>query len=582
MKELKRLLPYLAKYRTKLVWGGIFVTISNICSSIIPRIVGNAIDLIKGSKFSTNDILISIGIILGLTAGSGLFMFLTRQTIIVASRLIEYDLRQNYLLSIEKQSSSFFQKNPTGSLMAHASNDIGAAREFLGPAIMYSANTITAFTFVMYFMLSMDVNLTLLSLVPLPIIAYSVYLIGKKVHVAFRDVQEQFSHLTSHSQESFSGAKVVRSYGREGYESKKFEFLSLDYLKKNVSLARYQSFFVPVIITLIGLSNLIVLAYGGYEVLNGRATLGKLTQFFIYINMLIWPVAAIGWVTNLVQRAAASTARLGKIFDTIPEIKDNEQTAHSIKGIQGDIEFRYVSLIYNSNIYPAVENLNLRIPKGTSLGIVGGIGSGKSSLINLIPRYYDTTTGNIYIDNNELKRIPLDVLRKNIGIVPQEPFLFSLSIAENIRFGNPSAANEEVEYFSKISQLHEDVLTFTDKYDTLLGERGITLSGGQKQRLAIARALIKNPSVLILDDALSAIDTQTEDKLIRELNNVMKGRTTIIISHRISTVMRCDNIIVLDSGCVIESGNHDELLQLNGKYAEMFALQQLEEEIEMM
>ncbi|MCL5991178.1 MAG: ABC transporter ATP-binding protein/permease, partial [Bacteroidetes bacterium] len=502
MKELKRLLPYLAKYRTKLVWGGIFVTISNICSSIIPRIVGNAIDLIKGSKFSTNDILISIGIILGLTAGSGLFMFLTRQTIIVASRLIEYDLRQNYLLSIEKQSSSFFQKNPTGSLMAHASNDIGAAREFLGPAIMYSANTITAFTFVMYFMLSMDVNLTLLSLVPLPIIAYSVYLIGKKVHVAFRDVQEQFSHLTSHSQESFSGAKVVRSYGREGYESKKFEFLSLDYLKKNVSLARYQSFFVPVIITLIGLSNLIVLAYGGYEVLNGRATLGKLTQFFIYINMLIWPVAAIGWVTNLVQRAAASTARLGKIFDTIPEIKDNEQTAHSIKGIQGDIEFRYVSLIYNSNIYPAVENLNLRIPKGTSLGIVGGIGSGKSSLINLIPRYYDTTTGNIYIDNNELKRIPLDVLRKNIGIVPQEPFLFSLSIAENIRFGNPSAANEEVEYFSKISQLHEDVLTFTDKYDTLLGERGITLSGGQKQRLAIARALIKNPSVLILDDAL--------------------------------------------------------------------------------
>src|SRR3989339_10459 len=582
MKELIRLLPYLARYRTKLVWGGIFVTISNICSSIIPRIVGNTIDLIKGSIFSTNDVLISIGIILGLTAGSGLFMFLTRQTIIVASRLIEYDLRQDFLLSIEKQSSSFFQKNSTGSLMAHASNDIGAAREFLGPAIMYSANTITAFTFVMYFMLSLDVNLTLLALVPLPIIAYSVYQIGKKVHVAFRDVQEQFSHLTSHSQETFSGAKIVRSYGREEYESKKFEFLSIDYLKKNVRLAKYQSYFVPIIITLIGLSNLIVLAYGGYEMLNGRATLGKLTQFFIYINMLIWPIAAIGWVTNLVQRAAASTVRLGKIFDIVPEIKDNEQTDNSINNIQGDVEFNNVSLIYNSNNYPAVENLNLKIPKGTSLGIAGGIGSGKSSLINLIPRYYDVSEGNILIDSKNIKQIPLDTLRKNIGLVPQEPFLFSLSIAENIRFGNPSASNEEVEYFSKIAQLHEDVLTFPEKYDTLLGERGITLSGGQKQRLAIARALIKNPSVIILDDALSAIDTQTEEKLIKELNNVMEFRTTIIISHRISTVMRCDNIIVLDSGKIIESGNHNKLLQLNGKYAEMFALQQLEEEIEMM
>ena len=582
MKELKRLLPYLARYKTKLVWGGIFVTISNICSAFIPRIVGNTIDLIKGSNYSTNEILIPIGFILGLTAGSGLFMFLTRQTIIVASRLIEYDLRQNFLLSIEKQSSSYFQKNPTGSLMAHASNDIGAAREFLGPAIMYSANTITAFTFVMYFMLSLDVNLTLLSLVPLPIIAYSVYLIGRKVHESFRDVQEQFSHLTSHSQETFSGAKIVRSYGREEYESKKFEFLSLDYLKKNVRLARYQSYFVPIIITLIGLSNLIVLAYGGYEVLNGRATLGKLTQFFIYINMLIWPVAAIGWVTNLVQRAAASTARLGKIFDTIPEIKDNEQTDNSINEILGDVKFDNVSLKYDSNNYPAVENVSLKISKGTSLGIVGGIGSGKSSLINLISRYYDVTEGSILIDGKDIKKIPLDTLRKHIGLVPQEPFLFSMSIAENIRFGNTSSTNEEVEKFCKIAQLHEDVLTFTDKYDTLLGERGITLSGGQKQRLAIARSLIKNPSILILDDALSAVDTQTEDKLIKELNNVMDGRTTIIISHRISTVMKCDNIIVLDSGKVIESGNHDELLQLNGRYAEMFALQQLEEEIEMM
>ncbi|TAL67922.1 MAG: ABC transporter ATP-binding protein [Bacteroidetes bacterium] len=582
MKELKRLLPYLSRYRTKLIWGGIFVTISNICSSIIPRIVGNIIDLIKSGNFTSGEIIILIIAILGLTAGSGLFMFLTRQTIIVASRLIEYDLRKDFLLSIEKQSSSFFQKNPTGSLMAHATNDIGAAREFLGPAIMYSANTLTAFTFVMYFMLSLDVNLTLLSLVPLPIIAYSVYHIGKRVHFAFRDVQEQFSNLTSHAQESFSGAKIVRSYNREEYERGKFEFLSFDYLKKNVRLAKYQSYFVPIIITLIGLSNLIVLAYGGYEVLHDRATLGKLTQFFIYINMLIWPVAAIGWVTNLVQRAAASTRRLGKIFDTVPELINDDNTDFSIKDINGNISFDNVSLKYDSNNYNAIENINLEIPKGSSLGIVGGIGSGKSSLINLIPRYYDVSIGEIYIDDIKIKQYPLELLRKNIGIVPQEPFLFSLSIADNIRFGNPIATEEEVEYYSKIAQLHDDVLTFPDKYNTLLGERGITLSGGQKQRLAIARALIKNPSILILDDALSAVDTQTEDKLLKELDSIMQGRTTIIISHRISTVMKCDKIIVLDSGKIIEEGNHIELVQLDGRYAEMFSLQQLEEEIEMM
>jgi ATP-binding cassette subfamily B protein len=507
---------------------------------------------------------------------------MTRQTIIVASRLIEYDLRQDFLYSIEKQSSSFYRKNPTGSLMAHATNDIGAAREFLGPAIMYSANTITAFTFVMYFMLSLDVKLTLLSLLPLPVIAFSVYRIGKKVHLAFKDVQEQFSNLTSHAQESFSGAKIIRSYGREEDERKRFEFLSIDYLKKNVQLARYQSFFVPIIITLIGLSNLIVLAYGGFEVLNGRATLGTLTQFFIYINMLIWPVAAIGWVTNLVQRASASTGRLGKIFDTVPEIKDNEFTDNSIITIKGNIDFNNVSLKYNSNNYYALENINLKIISGTSLGIVGGIGSGKSSLINLLPRFIDVTEGNILIDKTEIKKIPLNVLRKKIGIVPQEPFLFSLSIADNIRFGKPLANDEEVEKFSRIAQLHEDVLTFPNKYETILGEKGITLSGGQKQRLAIARALIKNPSILILDDALSAVDTHTEDNFLKELDSLMIGRTTIIISHRISSVMRCDNIIVLESGKIKEEGNHKNLMQMNGKYAEMFALQQLEEEIEMM
>jgi ATP-binding cassette subfamily B multidrug efflux pump len=582
MKELSRLLPYLKKYRKELILGGIFVTLSNIASTIIPRIVGNTIDTIKLGKYGTNEIILSIVLILALTAVAGLFMYLTRQTIIVASRLIEYDLRKDFLLSIERQSLSFFQKNPTGILMAHASNDISAAREFLGPAIMYTANTVTAFTFVMYFMLSLDVRLTLVSLIPLPVIAVSVYYIGNKVHTAFRKVQEQFSNLTSQAQETFSGIKIIRSYIREAYENTRFGALSMDYYSKNMKLVKYQSLFVPIIVSLIGLSNIIVLGYGGLEVMKGRATLGQLTQFFIYVNLLIWPIAAIGWVTNLVQRAAASTARLGVIFDTVPEVQNNSETNFNIIEIAGDIEFENVILKFNSGTENALDGINLKIKAGTSLGIAGSIGSGKTSLINLIPRFFDASGGILKIDGNDIKTIPLEILRNSTGFVPQEPFLFSLSISENIRFGKPDASMEEIIEFCKTAQLHDEILTFPEKYDTILGERGITLSGGQKQRLAIARALIKNPSILILDDALSAVDTQTENRLLGELYSSMKNRTTLIISHRISTVMRCDKIIVLDSGRITESGNHEELLQLNGKYAEMFALQQLEEEIETM
>jgi ATP-binding cassette subfamily B protein len=464
--------------------------------------------------------------------------------------------------------------------MALSSNDISAAREFLGPAIMYGANTITAFVFVLYFMLSLNPSITFISLIPLPIIAFTVYKIGNKIHVAFRNVQEQFATMTTQAQESFSGIRVVRSYNREEYEGKQFSILAKDYFNKNIRLARIQAITMPVMMVLVGSAQIIVLGYGGWQVLKGQATLGDLTQFFIYVGMLIWPIAAIGWITNIIQQAAASMGRLAKILDAVPEIKDNNFTNHNIKDIEGDIEFQNVSLKYEPDLPEVLSDVTVDVSKGTSLGIVGAVGSGKSSFVNLLPRMFDTTKGQILVDGNDIKSIPLSVLRDSIGIVTQEPFLFSMSIAENIRFGKPDATFEEIEEAAKIAQFDIEIDTFPEKYDSVLGERGITLSGGQKQRLAIARAVLKNPKILILDDALSAVDAHTEDKILNNLNIFMRNRTTILISHRISTVKNADKIIALEDGVVTESGTHEELLRNEGRYAEMFSLQQLEQEIE--
>ncbi|MFA6570598.1 MAG: ABC transporter ATP-binding protein, partial [Bacteroidota bacterium] len=469
---------------------------------------------------------------------------------------------------------------PTGILMAHATNDISAAREFLGPAIMYAANTVTAFIFVLYFMLSINVSITLLVLAPLPLIAFSVYKIGNKVHFAFRDVQEQFSKLTAQAQETFSGIRVVRAYGREAYEKGRFTGIAKDYVKRNLRLARLQALFMPVLVLLVGLSELMVLTYGGSEAIHSRLSLGGLTQFFIYVGMLIWPVAAIGWVTNLVQQAAASTGRLGKIFDAVPDIKDNKDTDYSLTELQGNIKFDKVSLQYEPELPFALKDISIEISQGDSLGIVGTVGCGKSSLVSLIPRMYDSSSGIISIDGRDIRKIPLSLLRKNIGIVPQDTFLFSMSIADNIRFGKDNATKEEVYEAAKIAQFDDDVKSFPTGYDSILGERGITLSGGQKQRLAIARAVIKNPHILILDDALSAVDSQTEEKILSGLREFMKGRTTIIISHRISAVKDSDRIITLDNGEIIETGTHEELLKKGGRYSEMYNLQQLQREIE--
>ncbi|MCX7735331.1 MAG: ABC transporter ATP-binding protein/permease [Candidatus Kapabacteria bacterium] len=582
MKELKRFLPYLYHYRFKIIIGFVFVTISNISSTMIPRVVGTTIDTIKGGSFSMDQVISSLLMILGLTLASGLFMFLTRQTIIVVSRYIEYDLRRDFLYSIENQSMDFFNQHPTGSIMAHITNDISAAREFLGPAIMYGANTVTTFIFALYFMLNLNPTITFIALIPLPFIAYTTYKIGKKVHYAFKNVQDQFAKLTTQAQETFSGIRVVKSYVREDYESDRFSEYSKDYLFKNLKLARIQSLMMPVLMILVGSSQILILGYGGLQVINGNATLGDIAQFFIYINLLIWPIAAIGWVTNLVQRAAASAGRLSKILDREPTIKDGHLDNIGSDSKVREIKFENVSLKYSDDSPYILQNINLTIPENSSIGIIGKVGSGKTSLVNLIPRLYDPTTGTITINGIDIKEISIRTLRKLIGYVPQDSFLFSMTIAENIKFGKPDASIEEIIHFAKIANLHDDIMTFPEGYNTLLGERGITLSGGQKQRLAIARALIKNPEILILDDSLSAVDTQTESLILNELKKFMKDRISIIISHRVSTIKDLDNIIVLKDGKIVESGNHNQLLEFKGIYADLYHKQLLEEEIEML
>ncbi|MBM2813241.1 MAG: ABC-type multidrug transport system component [Ignavibacteria bacterium] len=594
MEAIKRLLPYLNRYKTRLYLGFLFVTISNICSTLVPRYAGKAIDQISIHNATMSGILESIAIMLLLTAGSGIFMFATRRTIIVSSRLIEYDLRRDFLYSLELQPAAFFNKNPTGMLMSYINNDISAAREFLGPAVMYAANTITTFFFVLYFMLGLSWDITLISLLPLPLITIGTYFIGSKVHNAFRDVQEQFSQLTSSAQETFSGIRVVRSYLREAFESLRFEGLSRQYLKKNMKLAILQSAFIPGIMLLVGFSLLIMLGYGGRAVIQGNMTLGGLTQFYIYLGLLIWPVAAIGWITNIIQRASASTARIFSIMDSMKHGLQNNSSINinNDEKIDGAIELNSVSFKYTEDMPNSLSDVSFKLSHGSSLGITGTIGSGKSTIVNLLTRLYEPDSGNIFIGGKELKNIDEGTLRKSVASVLQDTFIFSISIADNIKFGRPEATIDEVTEAARTAGLHEEILTFPAGYQTVVGERGVILSGGQRQRLALARAILRNPSILILDDAFSAVDTQTEDYILKRiLPNGKSGngsqsslpdysRTCIIISHRISTVKYSDNILYMNDGNIVESGSHPELLALQGRYFDTFQRQQLEEELQ--
>jgi ATP-binding cassette, subfamily B, multidrug efflux pump len=586
MRPLLRLKPYLSRYKKTLLLGLLTVIGSNAFTIVQPMFLGKAVDELKNGiethTFVSSDLLMWAGLIVGFALIAGIFTFLTRQTIIVVSRHIEYDLRNDFLSHLQKLSYSYFQNTPTGDLMAHATNDISAVRNVVGPGIMYPSDTIITLTFVLFMMFMSDWHLTLLALIPMPLVSFAVYKLSKFVNKIFTTRQEQFSLLTTRAQETLSGVRVVRAYVREKYEEERFRTLSYKYLKINLVLAKVQSIMWPLMFVLVGFSLVITIYFGGLKVIDGQMTIGTLTAFTAYLGMLIWPMIAFGWVANLLQQGAASMGRLATILDSEPEIKDTETTDHSIEKIEGAIEFRNVSFIHKNAANPTLKNINLIIDSGMTVAIVGYTGAGKSTLMNLVPRLYDITGGKLFIDGVDIRKIPLDILRSNIGFVPQETFLFSETIAENIRYGVDNNLEEDLKAAAEISQIAKEVEEFPQQYKTMIGERGITLSGGQKQRSSIARALMRNPKILILDDALSAVDTYTEERILRRLREFMKGRTSIIISHRISTVKDADLIIVLQNGEIVERGVHDELIEMNGIYADLHQKQLLEQELETM
>ncbi len=579
MVKLSSLNRYFKRYKGKLALGIVFILISDITQVYIPILLKDSIDAIQNHL--NYDLIVKYAImIVGAAIISGIFRFLIRETIIVVSRKIEYDLRQDFWEHLLKLSYRFYQNNSTGNIMAHATNDIAAVRMYIGPAVMYSIDTMIKFIIVISIMITLSPELTLYTLLPLPILSFLVYKLSKKIHKKFTLIQEKFSDLTAKAQENFSGIRVIKSYVREKYEIDEFAKLSDEYLKRNMDKIKIQAFFMPLLFLITGLSIILVILVGGNMVINHQLTLGDIIAFIAFLGLLIWPTIAFGWVANIIQQAGASLKRLQKIYDEEIEIKDSPETDASIQSINGTIRFENVSFQYNKDQEPVIKNINIEVPQGTTLAIVGHTGVGKSSFVNLMPRLYDTTSGRILIDDKDIKTIPLSVLRRNIGIVPQETFLFSDTLKNNILYGVENGNDELLYNVAEISQLSKDVNDFPKKYETILGERGITLSGGQKQRTCLARALAIDPKILILDDSLSAVDTKTEEEILKNLKTFMRNRTSIIISHRISTVKDADNIIVLADGIIKEEGTHEQLLELGGIYYELYNKQLLEEELE--
>jgi len=576
LESLRPLGPYLKKYRGSYLIGTLCVFLHNGIWILFPLVIRRAVDDLR-QGVTVHKLWVSAVLLLAVAVSKGVFQFLTRAIVIGVSREIEFDLRNDLFRHLEGLSYSFYQRTRTGDIMARATNDLNAVRMLLGPAIMYSANTIVFTAGALAFMLSIGPKLTIYAFLPLPVVSIVVQYFGRRIHERFERIQAMFSDISARAQENFSGVRVVRAYVQEEPEIAGFESSNREYISRSLILVRLMGKLWPTLETMLELAIVLVLWLGGREVLGGRITVGDFVAFNTYMVQLTWPVIALGWVINIFQRGTASLGRIHQLMEERPEITDSPSVVARKYSLNGDISFRNLSFRYERT--PVLEHVDLDIPSGSSLAIVGPTGSGKTTLVSLIPRIYDAPAGTILIDGKPIREYPLTELRRNIGFVPQETFLFSDTIRENIAFGVEHATDEDVSWAATAANIAGDIEAFPEKYKTLVGERGITLSGGQKQRVAIARALIRSPRILILDDALSSVDTQTEDKILNHLREVMKGRTTIFISHRVSTVRNADRIAVLHGGRVVEIGTHDELLARNGYYTDLYNKQLLEEEL---
>ncbi|MGI4758328.1 MAG: ABC transporter ATP-binding protein [Janthinobacterium lividum] len=578
LEKLKPLEPYLKRYRTQLAQGAVAVLLYNGSKVAVPLLIGRAVDDV--SHHGTEHIVLRNTLLLLIVAVvSAVCLYATRWIIIGASREIEFDLRNDLFANLERQSMSFFHEHRTGDIMARTTNDLNAVRQLLGPAIMYSANTVVFTAAALPFMLRISPRLTLFAFLPLPVASVVVQLMGRRIHTRFERIQAMFSEISAKAQENFSGARLVRAFAQEDAEIRSFEEANHEYIRRSLFLVRIMAMLWPTLEFVLGVSLVLTLLVGGREVAAGRITPGQFTSYMVFMVQLTFPMLALGYVINLFQRGTASVVRIDELLRWVPSIQDEAGNRVALEAIpRGDIEFRNLSFGYGKGP-DILRGVNLSIPAGSSLAIVGPTGAGKSTLVNLIPRLLDAPAGQVLIDGLPIREWPLASLRRAVGFVPQETFLFSSSIRDNIAFGVASATDEQIERAASLAHIANEIREFPNGFDTLVGERGITLSGGQKQRTSIARALLRDPRILILDDALASVDTYTEEQILNGLREVMQDRTTILIAHRVSTARSADRIAVLINGEIREIGTHDELLQTGGYYSELFEKQQLEEEI---
>jgi ATP-binding cassette subfamily B protein len=569
--------PYLARYKGRFVTGFVCLIVGQCVGALVPLVIKAGIDDL------THGVLVRRlagvgGLLIGLALVKAFFLFWTRWILIGISRDAEYDIRNDLFRHLLRLSPRYYTENRTGDLMSKLTNDLNAVRNMIGPGIMYSATTLVTGIATLALMIRLDWSLTLMALAPLPLVSVGVKYFGARIHERFEKIQALYSEITERVRENISGVRVVRAFCQEDAEMATFDVMNRDFVEKNKGLIWITSFLWPAMALMFGVALMLVLVVGGRHVVQGTITVGTFAAFNVYLANLIWPIVALGWVTNIVQRGLASQGRLMTIFEAQPDIDNRDVPGEPITALMGDIEFRDLSFSYNG--HSILKNINLHIPAGKTVAVVGATGSGKSTLVSLIPRLYDAPPRTLLIDGVPVREIPLDVLRKDIGFVPQETFLFSETIRENIRLGAPGASDAQVERAADISNILPEINAFPKKFDTLVGERGLTLSGGQKQRTAISRAVIRDPRILILDDALSSVDTYTEEKILRQLTGIMAGRTTILISHRVSTIQNADEIVVLHDGEIAERGTHAELLALGGHYLDLYNKQLIEEALE--